>query len=239
MTENSQRNKESFQYAILDVGSKLTSLMSILLISIALTFEIGFFYGVGKYFFTFFSLTEHILFTIEWIPVAFVYIFSIMLALYMLGEKKVVESDHFTKQHFVYYFILFVLFFLVLLNTIWEREFRALTGAALLAMYALLFPVLIKKLTLFLSDKYRAGALFASAYGLMLMCSFVNGIVIGGAYVIKAGRSERIITKDAQDISARIIRSGDKGVLYFDVQSREIVFSKWDSIESVLSEKIR
>lgn len=44
-----------------------------------------------------------------------------------------------------------------------------------------------------------------------------------------------IITKDGDELGGRIIRSGDRGVIFFDQAHGEISFLRWDGIERIRS----
>ncbi|MBI5313368.1 MAG: hypothetical protein HZB28_09680 [Methylocystis sp.] len=69
-SERSTQN--SRQYFQLEFATKITGLISAVAVSVAVTFNLGYFYGIDINLFTLFSLSEHILFAVEALPIAFI-----------------------------------------------------------------------------------------------------------------------------------------------------------------------
>jgi hypothetical protein len=42
-----------------------------------------------------------------------------------------------------------------------------------------------------------------------------------------------IDTKSAGAIEARIINSGDRGILFFDVKNNQVIFLRWDEVKQI------
>jgi hypothetical protein len=86
------RRKESGRPA--DSYKDYLAVVPLLLTSGALTFDVGYFAGVDINFFTLFSLSEHVLFALEALPLVFVIIFiSVYLAYIWLGLTKRLSGE--------------------------------------------------------------------------------------------------------------------------------------------------
>jgi hypothetical protein len=242
--ETGETNQVKSENAILEIVTKTVGLSSTLVLSIALSTDLGTFYGIDVSYFTFFTLTEHVLFTIEFIPIAFVYAFCIV-AWALLSKIYMHESRSAIITLLGSYMIIVGSIFLVALV-------RNIAGFGLdtlmMVSIAVGIPVsvvvilrMIDKSSLHdaSKSKRRSATLVICAYALALLASFFLGVLLGKRLTSPQGEGHlkihNIVTREFGDISGRVIRSGGSGILLFDTDHREIVFIKWDSIQKVIS----
>lgn len=69
--------------------------------ALAISYGVGFFYGVGIDYFSFFSLNEHIVFSLQAIPFAFIYVLLSRWFFGFHGRKSIIArySDQHSSGH--------------------------------------------------------------------------------------------------------------------------------------------
>jgi hypothetical protein len=70
--------------------------------------------------------------------------------------------------------------------------------------------------------------------GTAVIVAIVLGYVTAGSYLNPRSNVQlfhQLKIKSVGTVKARIIRSGERGVLYLNMESHDIDFVKWDSIE--------
>lgn len=110
-------------------------------------------------------------------------------------------------------------------------------NAILFALFMIVYPMVAVVLYSRIREDYRYIVFLSLSYGFVVMASFLIGHMIARSYVSDGGALHTITLKGLDDVSGRIIRSGDKGVLFFDNSSKQINFLKWENIEK-LSTKV-
>jgi hypothetical protein len=89
---------------------------------------------------------------------------------------------------------------------------------------------------------YRRVFIISMAFAIALTVSFVFGFGTGRAYlsdsdvpniVVSSVAGDAIKLKSGETLSGRIIRSGERGVLFYDPVSRRLHFLLWAAIGSI------
>lgn len=217
--------------------ASLLSVATAIAIIISVTFDVGYFSGIDINFFTLFSLAEHTLFALEAIPIALVFIFAVYLMYLSDTLSEGIERRFFANQSrrrvigvlvywvavpvavlsYMYIYVDIPLKITLILVTIFYisgrlfRYFIVLRNASvplLATLFFALFPLLI---------------------------TFMLGKEIAASYISRDNKvvKHTVTMKDSSEIGARIIRSGEKGLLLYDVESKKIEFLKWDEIDQV------
>ncbi|MBL1256267.1 hypothetical protein [Methylocystis sp. Sn-Cys] len=215
--------------------TNLTGLVSALALSVSISFEVGYFYGIDINMFTLFAFSEHVLFTLEAIPFAFAFFLAtipnIIFPHRWFAQRLLRGSASvFGVRRELYGS--FVVMFVVCLVYIWFILYF-LPNILLLTLFMIAYPVVSAVLYFRIRKDYRHVAFLSLSYGFVVVVSFLLGHMIARSYVSDGGVLHTITLKGLDDVSGRIIRSGDKGVLFFDNSSRHINFLKWENIEKI------
>jgi hypothetical protein len=205
--------------SILSSAAQYLPVMTVLCASLGIMFDIGFFYKLGFGMFTFFSISEHLLFALETAPVFLVFIcfiyvlgrFAIFLVSKMGGMSTAMIITSATMS-------------VVAASLLWllHRDLPgSIIGGVASALW-LIFSAPISSLT-------RAAFIIASSF----VVSFAFGIQSG----INASNSSETLyraeTKSGTVYAGYPIRSGDRGVLFYDARDSEFRFLGWDQINLV------
>jgi hypothetical protein len=208
--------------------------------SIALFFDVGYFYGVGIDYFTLFSLTEHIGFALEALPAALIIsICGIFLDALIEAPtnwsriRAVVKGEYtFPKKdlssqlrRIIWVMAIFVLLSAASLAYLWHLGF--------LRIFVLEFVfVVMVVITMSASDRwYSSRPIFLLVVG--CTASLLLGEFFGHRYVESPIAHDTIALKSGDVISASVIRSGERGILYAKPRPNVVEFSQWDAIESI------
>ena len=209
-----------------------------LLASIAgVTYDVGYFYGIDINYFTFFSFSEHVLFALEDLPIALLLIAPATAYIVMrdaAGSELVqahkqdpVGSDDMQVKRLLFSVVLSLLATLGLLISD-GLNFLGLCGvfALFFSLCGGLVPGIFRTLRSNLS--YLTFAVFVS--------TFLGAF--GDARRDLAGSSKPdILALRDFNIEGRILRSGDRGVLFHDSAVNQIVLVPWNKIAQVSSKK--
>jgi hypothetical protein len=213
--------------------------------SIALFFDVGYFYGIGIDYFTLFSLAEHIGFALEALPAALaisiILIFFAVITeqpfLWWHNRVKAVSEDisrpvservSFLKRQVIQARIGSFLVLLVsasYLPFLWYQErFR------LFLLNSVVFAMIVVKMLA--NDRWRG---MDPILFLIIGCAtaLLLGEHLGSRYVASTTGRDTIAFKSGDAISANIIRSGERGVLYARPQPNVVEFAQWDTIKSI------
>jgi hypothetical protein len=208
--------------------------------SIAIFFDVGYFYGVGIDYFTLFSLTEHIGFALEALPAALIIsIFGIFLDALVEAPtnwsriRATVKGEYnFPKKKLSSQ----------LRTVIWGMAIFALLSAASLAylwhlgflrIFVLEFVfVMMVATTMSAGDRwYSSRPIFLLVIG--CTAALLLGEFFGSRYVASPMAHDTIAFKSGDPIAASVIRAGERGVLYAKPQPNVVEFSQWDTIKSI------
>jgi hypothetical protein len=187
---------------------------------LALTWEVGFFQVRRGGSFGIFIIAEHITFALQALPVAFILsiaIVGLMAEHYRIPRVVSIDMPHNARRWLARGLLVFSLIMIILMGVIFYHAGRSATfllPLAIIGNFTLVFmltPELIKSRTVRVIFGLTIGFVMAFGFGIDI-ARFelwselpLNKITIG-----EKG-------KDAEtEVAARIIRSGERGVLYFD-----------------------
>jgi len=189
---------------------------------LAITYDVGYFYGIDINFFTFFSVTEHLVFAMEAAPMAFIFaVFITFIVGTERGKQYVgLEAGKPNKQPQLFW-VSYVI------------------GAAFIAFglfygyVGVLSAVITGILTGYVYTRSPPrNVIFVSAGATILFVAWTTGFDSGRAYLRNGNASHSLQTTN-QVLSVNIIRSGDKGVLFYEPKEKQIAFLKWDQIQKI------
>jgi hypothetical protein len=220
--------------------------------SLAVSYDVGFFYGAGIGFFTFFSLTEHIVFALQAIPFALVPAFTIvgLIAVTWWGYHKIVtdsrdavekarqmspeERETFLaklkrqvrRNNLIDPFVQGALF----VGALWLFIRHSYTGA-FLVLVSQVIAKMVYPIDRWDSKNFR--------YVIALFC-----VTAGWATAFSLGyeRAEAILSSTAptdkifvegKELSARLIRGGERGVLFKSFGTGKPSFVRWEKITRI------
>jgi hypothetical protein len=189
----------------------------------AVTFDVGYFYGIDINLFTLFSLSEHVLFSIEALPWTFA---IVLVAPTFFATDFIPNMGRWFNEN---------------------KRWRRVSKSVMLLLWILIgflgfkFPAtqipLATAITIMAAlGAYIAGPLdkpplkyLAGAF-VVIACIFLLGYTLANLYV--DGEKMHTIETANTKIDGRIIRSGERGMLFVDTQ-KKILFLKWSEITRV------
>ena len=191
--------------------------------AVAIAFDVGVFYGVAIDFFSAFSLSEHIAFALEAIPIAIV---ILIIAAIEIGVLNVLDRRRDSeKRRWRRLIIYVILLTLLIAYMFWTQFFLAgIIGA--LSLILLITGDFIRRWIF---------AIFSVAM-FALMLSFFWGYSLG-KHVHSANRAYHVVYLGSESVNAILIRLGERGVLVFDVNAREVVLLPWSGITKITTAK--
>ena len=68
----------------------------------------------------------------------------------------------------------------------------------------------------------------------LYISAFFLGRFVAQSYVAQGGSSHQVQTK-TKNLDGKIIRSGERGMLFVEAPTRNILFIKWDEIQRIVS----
>jgi hypothetical protein len=220
-------------------------------IALAVTYDVGFFYGIGIEYFTLFSLQEHILFALQAIPTAFVLAFGVPSGIlaYQAGKRAVDKNTppiptgkvelaellaiqekvrayfRMSQRWLLFYSLLFLAFgsVMVALHQYFVGAIAIMSGVGSLIGYSV-------------KGGNVPSVYFVLWYLVFYTCiSFALGLQVAW-YTLHSTRSLEIIdTKSEGQLQATLIRSGDRGTMVFDPATRSVRFLLWDDVKGFQS----
>lgn len=228
---------------LLEHGPKLAGFLSASIVSVALSFDLGYFYGIEISIFTFFSLSEHVLFTLEALPKAFSLVAFACILLYLFGDKinfnrmgvhNFLGIEAGRKAVLLNAAIFYSLFLLIGLILAYLEAPRFFSHALVLVIYiGITIPVLYKITSMRKSPKYYA-SMATVLYLYILFFSFLEGNKMAIKYTEDDNCvPNSIIRLGSEEFNGRVMRSGANGILFFDNETKDIVFIKWDKVQQI------
>jgi len=185
---------------------------------LAVSFDAGYFLGIGLRYFSLFSLSEHVVFALAILPPATVFA-GLMLAT-ASHTRRVREKFKPTKlSHFVGIVVTGLL--VGLLAYIFDDALVtiSLVGAIFISYFAL----------------HRAKTFLTQATGVFVAAIITAAALGKDAAHIDFNRTPTasISLKPAGEIKGVFIRSGERGVLIYDPKAKAVILKQWDDIAEV------
>ena len=225
MPEDNPPPTQAVRTADLPFNKDILLLIPVLGSGLAIVFDVGYFSGIDINFFTLFSLNEHIVFSLEALPPSLI---AVLLSgcWYYWRQGKPLSSP---KMHFA---MIWIKWALILVNAV---------------LFAFVFKAYVLVLGFLLAAVVARLANNATVVPLRLMSVclsatiiiFVTGYFFADNYISEwrfwplpdQYVTTVISTKNDGDIEARVIRSGDRGILYLDLKSKQLSLLRWDEIK--------
>jgi len=218
--------------------------------SLAITYDVGFFVGIGIGFFSFFSLSEHLVFALQSLPFAIPPVAVLLLwsttgwygyrlrhrdgtvssedtepKLNKLGSVAI-SCIEFMRARLWFQRLWIGMIILSVLIDAWRGQY------AIAFLLACLLIYLAKTPDLHAAWKSRSPVLMVACAVAALILSFLVGFQRANAVLTSQSTSE-MIGVDEKLLPARLIRGGDKGILFFSLDSKKVRFLRWDSIKQI------
>lgn len=200
--------------------------------ALAITYDVGYFSGINLDLFTFFSLSEHTVFALQVFPFALIAASAIGLLIFYIrpfAKAAEVEFRRNTSQNTKRFLVLLISLCIVVCTfiiTFKEYPTPAMIGGA--------FAGILIVVSYFTND------LFVRA---VLICLIATIYTFGFGYGLatidlqpskySSLPSTSIETKENGAIDARLIRSGDRGVLFVDKRNGQVTLLRWDEIKQI------
>jgi hypothetical protein len=221
--------------------------------TLAITYDVGFFYGIDIGYFTLFSLAEHIVFALEAIPAAFVGALMVPMGIFswQLGERALEKArgpitaetpaeereriqarldarqkrmDRWHLSFSVCVLALGILLFII------SKELLFAPAAIVAGLYGLTGYVFPPK-EYFRNPAYFAGTFYTIMF---IVTAFSLGLFSAHRYVSDSPPTTSIAINGAiGELKGRLIRSGDRGVMFFDTNAKRVDFLMWGNIKGI------
>jgi hypothetical protein len=223
--------------------------------SIAVCYDVGFFAGLDLRFFSFFSLSEHIVFSLQAIPFALPSALTLfaLIAVSWWGYKLVAALPAKTDS---------------LVSKMNADELAAYTAKVTRRVKAIkIMNPLVKAILLafaiwiLLAGNYAGAYLFLvsevlawmifpteriaasktmqfAVFGFLIVSTWITASLVGYGQATRIAQSAaptEKITFDDQEIQANLVRGGDRGVLFVVFQTKKLRFLRWEAIKKIES----
>jgi hypothetical protein len=197
---------------------------------VAISFDVGYFSKLDINLFNVFSVSEHIVFALQLLPV--VVLASMIVIVSSLAEGYLKDKKVNRRADWV---LMGILLSTVILAAIASAYFRT---------FFLIFIVCVGVLTIGLVGSslfYSRRILQPNVIPTVAAMLIVVGAVTLGLDTASRHQSNRnynyLIRTVTTDINGRVLRSGDRGLLIFEQQSRALMLLPWNEIKQVTEKK--
>jgi hypothetical protein len=208
---------------------EITVLIPLIGSAIAISYDVGYFYGTDIRLFTLFSLAEHILFAFAAAPVALA--MTILLTAFFgpsidvaIGLK--ISATARTVKKKTKGFIEIGALALVI----------AALGAALYFRYFWVAACLISgaAVALFRILPIPRKLIYLISCVLVIVAAFALGHDFARSYILD-GSPNHSIQLENETLLVKLIRSGDRGILYYEPKAKQLNFVRWDAVKKLSS----
>lgn len=220
--------------------------------TLAITYDVGYFYGFDMGYFTMFSLAEHIVFAMQAIPVAFGVALTIPTGIvsFELGARKAQKETpaipgegtsveelkkiqaqvqaYFRKsqRELLFFSAIFTAFGAV---AMWFKYY--LVGALAIVLgsagvFAFVLPDIFLR---------RRAILAWYTVGLVVVGFFLGFQNARG--ILAETSAKHVITVSDGELRGHLVRSGERGVLFYEPSSNKISFLVWGDVKRIQSVK--
>jgi hypothetical protein len=153
------------------------------------------------------------------------YIIVTLIAFMLLGSMvRIIISDQLRDSQYIFLLVTFIMFtggLELVSGHYWMLPLPLLTIFTILGVE-------------FLSRGKDEIALKISSFGLgMIVLAFVTGHQIDTRIFDRAADRYTIILKNGTLLQGELLKSGDRGVLFFIPSTKEIQFRRWESIDLI------
>jgi hypothetical protein len=205
--------------------------------TLAVTFDVGYFYGIDINYFSLFSVSEHVAFALEALP------FAMGLASFFVVGTMALDSararrlrkqagSEGTKHTPFYRRTLFWLLAAAMAWNVWDL-WRDPSSA--FSWITLAIGVLLLSMIVWFENDVSQSSLTGFAAAVSLFIAFSLGF--DAARIYKKSEHYRYTVSLANtEIKAKVARSGEKGLLFFEAPTNRLRFLPWSDIKGISSE---
>jgi hypothetical protein len=196
---------------------KAIALVPLLAAFLALTYDIGYFFGIGLSIFSFFSLSEHILFAAQAIP------FAILVATAAIFGMRGSER----RNAFGITWIFTALFGLTLFLAAIEVYFGDFSLLIFIGAPAIVLILALRA--------EKKNLIYIGLCSLVLLASLA---LMAGAFTARTTiRSSeiyhRLVLASGTEIRGVALRMGERGIIFWEPSSRRMHLVRWGGIRSL------
>jgi hypothetical protein len=194
--------------------------------ALAVTFDVGYFSGIDINLFSIFTISEHLVFALEALPLGVVLAIGAFIAIRFNEQiDRIVEEklDSLKLWSLLVWVLILLIFTCGFLIIAYDYGFLqtclvVMAAGALHAIWQFRPPKLLSILF------WNGVIVFGLAYSL--------GYDISRDYVRSSNPDQVIQTQDVET-NVLLIRSGDKGVLFYNPKNKSIELMRWDAIKKI------
>jgi len=246
--DNSKRDTKAAdldQFQRFDANKDWFLVVPVLGSMLAVTFDVGYFWGTDLNYFTLFSLAEHVLFSFQALPVALMASTAAAAAILMSDTLNIrrqttkleTSNENSTPGNRKKSITKLLWWLWLVAATVLAGVYiyRGLWGVAIAAVLMIIGIALIYYIPEVTSSKRAIlGYIMVSC----LIVAFAEGFYSGQRYLVGNNVLHTLAVKDG-DIEGRTVRSGERGVLFFGMPDRKLLFIRWDEIKRISDSKPR
>jgi hypothetical protein len=242
IAESKMSDTKQFAFSNL---KELAVLVPVFGTAIAITYDVGFFWGLDINYFTLFSLTEHIVFAIEALPVALGLSFTLAVLFVVFkatdqrkndkAEREMATLNAQQKSEWLRQSaardrriaLRWVAFSLASLPLAW-------LGHPLLSIIVFTCCMSLQSIGALFYPKILYSPFFVanSVVTVSLLITFAVGVDVQQRFV-RGGKVAHAISLENSELTGRIVRAGERGLLFYDPGSREISFVRWETVKRI------
>jgi hypothetical protein len=208
--------------------------------ALALTWEVGYFLEIGGGSFGLFSLAEHITFTIETLPIALALATMVMLAMFFNTVRGSAPQLRISLGVLVTMMggVAGASIAAYLTNTAFSVDIALpilLTTIAMIPM-SLLIVVPLQTLKSWMVICASLLCVFVLAFGVGIFKAQAQIKSTRPLNILKVGEKGK---ETETEIKVRILRTGERGVLYFDPATQSFGLLPWDHVNGSIGQLVR
>jgi hypothetical protein len=214
-----------------DLKKEFFILVPVLGSALAIIFDVGYFTAIGLNWFSVFSTTEHITFSLQVLPFAWAFAAGSASGMFLGFRQGIAAETYGTKQLLWPTQIVTVALAVLGVLSAWLLQSATLSvmaGGYIFALFLVWY---------FYRDERRYMILFG--YGTFFLCAFAFalGYDVAKNYQNQADYPYTVTTAEG-DQSAKVVRSGDKGLLFYQGGTAQLVLLPWSELKKVQYKKM-
>jgi hypothetical protein len=218
-------------------NKELLVILPIIGSAIAITYDVGYFTALDINFFTVFSVSEHIAFALEILPLAILVTVLFVLIPIVVDkgrqdgtaearrELSTGRKQKFYTRKMFWFEIGFIIWI------VYWAYYTGFVSASLVVLFSLASTMLIKWFAIYL---LRPIVWIGLSSFVCLTMSFAIGMDVATSYRHSPNYKYTVKTADAE-LKAKVIRSGERGLLFHDEVSKQLLLLPWSEIKRVSS----
>jgi hypothetical protein len=204
--------------------------------TVAISFDVGCFYAIDISLFTLFSLSEHIVFALEALPIALAILLVGTIIIPAMFSRFQPNKPPTTASPKWYQKVIAIVIVVILLGALISFVFYAIydlwrtSPALVLIILFLILPIIG---AFIIDPRFRQLYIGVSVISTCIFLSFSLGLAFGAGLTTNLNQTNTVNLKNKPLINGRIIRSGERGVLVYERQTNLVRFVPWETIGSI------